>query len=186
VFTSIIKVENNRVAKFKEFNEAQDAQAHCEVHGGFVYDGSYSPELWVDGEAVTAVPLESSEEVKARVWESIKSERDKRKASGVKVTVSGVDKWFHSDDASRIQQIGLVMMGANIPNGLQWKTTDGTFVTMTQALAMQIFEASAEHDVAVFGIAEQHRANMEASESPDDYDYSTGWPQTFAEWQAEQ
>lgn len=63
---------------------------------------------------------------------------------------------------------------------------NGTFVTMTQALAMQIFEASAAHDVAVFGIAEQHRTNMEASESPDDYDYSTGWPQTFAEWQAEQ
>lgn len=129
---------------------------------------------------------ETREQAIARLWKSIKSERDRRKAGGVKLSVGGVDKWFHSDDPSRIQQLGLVMMGENIPEVLQWKTMDGTFVTMTPALATQIFQAVAAHDIAVFGIAEQHRANMEASESPADYDYSTGWPQTFAEWQAEQ
>lgn len=117
----------------------------------------------------------------AKVWDLIKSERDTRKAAGVKVVVNGEDKWFHSDDPSRIQQLGLVMMGANIPSGLQWKTMDGTFVTMTQAVAGQIFQSVATHDVTVFGVAEAHRLAMEASQTPADYDYSTGWPQTFEE-----
>ncbi|HEY0845810.1 MAG TPA: DUF4376 domain-containing protein [Noviherbaspirillum sp.] len=111
------------------------------------------------------------------VWDAIKSERDRRKAGGVLVT----GKWFHSDDPSRIQQIGLVMMGANIPPGLQWKTMDGTFVTMTQALANQIFQAVAAQDQAIFAKAEQHKAAMEASANPAAYDFSSGWPPVYGE-----
>jgi hypothetical protein len=110
-------------------------------------------------------------------WESIKALRDSRKAGGVLVG----DKWFHSDDGSRIQQIGLVMMAANIPVGLQWKTMDGTFVTMTQTLAGQIFSASAAHDQATFAKAEEHRTAMEASSDPAAYDFSTGWPAVYGD-----
>jgi hypothetical protein len=110
-------------------------------------------------------------------WESIKAIRDSRKVGGVLVD----GKWFHSDDSSRIQQIGLVMMGANIPVGLQWKTMDGTFVTMTQTLAGQIFNASAAHDQATFAKAEEHRAAMEASSDPAAYDFSTGWPAVYGD-----
>lgn len=120
-----------------------------------------------------------------QIWQKIKAERDTRKAGGVKVVVSGDDKWFHSDDGSRIQQLGLVMMGASVPP-VEWKTMDGSFVTMSQLLAGAIFQAVAAHDVAVFGVAENHRIAMENSEDPSSYDYSTDWPQTFAEWQAAQ
>ena len=107
----------------------------------------------------------------------IKAERDRRKAGGVKVGA----KWFHSDDGSRIQQMGLVMMGAAIPANLQWKTMDGTFITMTQTLASQVFQAVAASDQAVFTAAETHRATMEASTDPASYDYSTGWPKIYGE-----
>ncbi|OWW18404.1 DUF4376 domain-containing protein [Noviherbaspirillum denitrificans] len=109
------------------------------------------------------------------VWERIKEERDRRKVGGVRVG----DKWFHSDDTSRIQQIGLVMMGANIPAGLQWKTMDGSFIAMTPALAAQIFQAVAAHDQAVFAKAEQHKAAMEAAANPATYDFSAGWPSIY-------
>jgi hypothetical protein len=115
--------------------------------------------------------------VKEAMWLKIKAERDLRKASGIKVG----DKWYHSDDTSRIQQIGLVMMGANIPPGLMWKTMDGTFIAMTQTLAGQIFTTIAYGDQAIFKVAEQHRAAMEASESPENYDFSGGWPMTYEE-----
>jgi hypothetical protein len=72
------------------------------------------------------------------------------------------------------------LLGANIPDGLQWKTMDGSFVTMTQALAQQILAAGAASDQAIFAAAEAHKAAMEASEDPASYDYSTGWPATFA------
>lgn len=133
-----------------------------------------------------AVSLSNPPKSHDSVWQEIKAERDQRKAGGVKVTIADADKWFHSDDPSRIQQLGLVMMGANIPANLQWKTMDGTFVTMTQALAAQVFQAVAAYDVAVFGAAETHRTAMEASQNPGDYDYSAGWPETYAEWAAAQ
>lgn len=115
------------------------------------------------------------------VWSWIKAERDRRKAGGVKVKVGTVDKWFHSDDASRIQQMALVMMGANIPANLQWKTLDGSFVTMTQAVAQSVFAAAAASDQAIFAVAEGHRAALAASDDPSVYDYSTGWPAVFGE-----
>lgn len=113
--------------------------------------------------------------IKSAKWGAIKTLRDHRKAGGVQVG----DKWFHSDDSSRIQQIGLVMMGGSIPAGLQWKAMDGSFVAMTQALAGQIFSASVAHDQATFVKAEEHRAAMEVSSDPAAYDFSTGWPAVY-------
>lgn len=124
-----------------------------------------------------AIQAPTTDQVKVAKWESIKAERDRRKAGGVKVGA----KWFHSDDGSRIQQIGLVMMGASIPAGLQWKTMDGSFVTMTQALATSVFGAVAASDQAIFAAAETHRVAMEASADPAAYDYSGGWQKIYGE-----
>lgn len=112
-------------------------------------------------------------------WEAIKRERDRRKFLGVKAGA----QWFHSDDSSRIQQLALVMMGASMPSGLQWKvltlTPPPVFVEMTPALAQAIFQATALSDQAIFAAAEAHRVAMEASEYPDAYDFSSGWPATI-------
>ena len=113
----------------------------------------------------------------AEIWERIKARRDAAKAGGVKVG----DKWFHTDEASRIQHMALNMMGSGIPENLQWKTMDGTFVTMTQTLAGQVFQAVATLDMTAFAKAEEHRVAMEAAADPAAYDFSAGWPQTYAE-----
>ena len=131
---------------------------------------------WVE-EGNTPEPAETREEAITRVAGRVKAERDRRKAGGVKVG----EKRFHSDDASRIQQLALVIMGENLPKGLQWKTLDGTFTLMTAALAQQIFLAQAGNDQALFAAAEAHLAAMEASENPAAYDYSGGWPKIFGE-----
>lgn len=112
----------------------------------------------------------------AAAWEHIKTERDRRKYLGVKVGAH----WFHSDDPSRIQQIALAMMGANIPVGLMWKTLTTTpppvFVEMTPALAQGIFTATAASDAAIFAAAETHRIAMESSATPESYNITGGWP----------
>lgn len=105
------------------------------------------------------------------MWQAIKTERERRRVGGVLVA----EKWFHSDDPSRIQHIGLVMMGASMPAGIQWKTMDGSFVEMTPTLAGQIFNALALADTTNFAVAEQHRLAMEAAVTPGAYDYSGGW-----------
>ena len=123
-------------------------------------------------------PVPSIAEIHTAKWQKIKAERARRQAGGVKV---GSDKWFHSDTDSRIQQIGLVMMGMNIPVGLEWKTMDGTKVPMTPELAKQIFDAVVTHDRELFVVAEEHRAAMEASADPANYDYSANWPPIYGE-----
>lgn len=126
---------------------------------------------------VPETPAPSIEELRAEAWEKIKLERDRRTQLGG-YEVGG--KWFHSDTFSRTQQVGLVLLGANIPPGTQWKTLDGSFVTMTQQLAMQIFQAAAASDIATFAAAEAHKAAMLASADPLAYDYlSSGWPVAF-------
>jgi len=110
---------------------------------------------------------------------NIKAERDRRtQAGGYKVA----GKWFHSDTFSRTQQMGLVMLGANIPAGTPWRTMDGSTVTMTQTLAGQIFGAAAASDIAIFAAAEAHIAALQESPDPGAYDYrSAGWPKIYGE-----
>lgn len=127
------------------------------------------------------VDLGSIEPRRSAAWEAIKTERDRRAALGVKVGAH----WFHSDQKSRTQQLGLVLLGQSIPAGLQWKTLSYTpspvFVTMTPALAAAIVQATAASDTAIFTAAEVHRLAMEASGSPEEYDSSAGWPVSIEE-----
>ena len=112
---------------------------------------------------------------RAAKWEAIKAERDRRKALGVKVG----KHWYHSDADSRIQQISLFVMGASVPP-IQWNTLTTTpspvFVTMTQAIAAGIFQNTAASDAAIFAAAETHRIALEASPTPETYDFTGGWP----------
>ena len=110
--------------------------------------------------------------------------------------VGGVNvgaKWYHSDEISRTQYVGLLRMadsavatgGTNTTTlqcggqDIQWKTMDGTFVKMTVKLANDVFNAVSELDFRVFGVAETHLADLECSADPTNYDFSTGWPATF-------
>lgn len=114
-------------------------------------------------------------ELRQAKWKEIQAERDRRTAMPVKVG----EYYFHSDQASRTQQIGLVLMGANIPPGLMWKTVGGAYVEMTPLLAQQIFQETANKDQSIFAAAELHRNNLEkfTYQQIIDYDYMLGWPE---------
>lgn len=121
-------------------------------------------------------PVPGLSETKVTQWQAIQTKRDHHtNTSGYKVG----DKWFHSDPKSRNQQLSLVLLGENIPANLQWKTMDGSFVTMTPQLAREILAASTASDQAIFAAAEAHRVAMEASAEPASYDFSEGWPEAF-------
>ena len=122
---------------------------------------------WVAGEAA-----------KSAMWDAIKAERDSRTENGGYLVGA---KWFHSDQKSRSQQLGLVLLGTGIPAGLQWKTMDGSFVPMTPTLAGQILVTAASSDQAIFAVAETHKAAMESCANPVSYDYRVGWPKGYGE-----
>lgn len=130
---------------------------------------------WVLSGGSWQAPSVDVDALKDSHWEAIKQERDRRTQQGG-YHVAG--KWFHSDTFSRTQQMGLMMMGADIPVGLQWKTMDGSFVAMTQTLAGQVFAAAAASDAALFARAEQIKAGMEAD--PVNFSLAAqSWPLVF-------
>ncbi len=132
---------------------------------------------WRYSDGTFVPPAVDIDLLKSSYWASIKSERDRRTQTGG-YQVAG--KWYHSDTFSRTQQMGLVMMGAGIPGGLQWKTMDGSFVAMTQTLANQVFAAAAASDAALFARAEQIKAAMESD--PGNFNLaSQTWPAVFGE-----
>lgn len=114
---------------------------------------------------------------KDNMWVLIQEERTRRQNGGV--FIQSENKWFHSDQTSRIQQLGLVMMGANLPANINWKTMDGSFIVMTPAIALSIFNAAATLDMMSFAVAEQHRAAMVQTADPSQYNYSGFWPATY-------
>lgn len=72
MFTAIVRVVDNRVDTCMEFATLEEAQAHCDTHGGFVYEGKWSPDLFIDGETVTVQPeVETPEQVIARLESAI-------------------------------------------------------------------------------------------------------------------
>lgn len=134
-----------------------------------------------NGAAVTYIntPMDLAS-IRERLWTQIKSHRDYVKTNGG-CLVQG--KWFHSDTDSKQQQIALVIMGANIPANLQWKTLDGSFVTMTQALASELFVAQVVREQSIFTVAENKRAaiaNM-TIEQLEAYDVLDGFPQEYVD-----
>ncbi len=147
-------------------------------------DGSnYDLLSWAGGDSLPSkAELDSwiANEHKNIMWRKIQAERDRRKAAGILIN----GNWFHTDDTSRIQHLGLVIMGANLPSNIMWKTMGGTFVQMTPQLAGAIFQGIAYKDTQIFAVAEQHRAAMIASPNPLTYNYLTGtpaWPTVFGE-----
>lgn len=113
-------------------------------------------------------------------WENIKSERDKRTYNGG-YYVTSIDKWFNSDLISRTQQLGLKILGDDIPSGIMWKTMDGSKIEITATIANDIFNSAVSSDQVIFNVAETHRDAMLLLDDPAQYDCSTGWPLAYGD-----
>lgn len=132
----------------------------------------------VEPTAPTAADLLAAEQ--DAQWIAIKAERDRRTQTGG-YYVASVSKWFNSDPFSRTQQLGLLMYAANMPAGIKWKTMDGSFVTMTPALAQAVFAAAGASDQALFTYAEALYARVLAASDPMSVDILSGWPKIYGE-----
>lgn len=141
-----------------------------------------TPALWdamlasTTPEPYAVVSVESRQEA---MWGRIKAHRDHLSDhGGYPVMVGSTKKWFHSDPKSKTQQIGLVLLGASVPP-IPWKTMDGTFVPMTQAIALGILQSGMQQDSAIFAAAEIHKSQMLAMAEPESYDFRSGWPEMY-------
>lgn len=98
---------------------------------------------------------------------------------GYKISVEGVDKWFHSDTLSRGQQQGLITKanmnlaaGGNLEDPIEgvkpWRTMDGSYVTITNGIALDILQAATNSDSAFFEACVVHELAITRTQGIDD------------------
>lgn len=149
---------------------------------------------WVQQWEVQDIPQDqiaaSRAAAKVQKWEAIKTERDGPRVDGG-VKVGGA--WFHTDGASRTKWLGLKDSARDLladgrpmhepiklgGQQVMWKTMGGTFAPVTVQLAYDVVQATKELDALLFIRAEQHRAMLNASDTPETYNIMTGWPERY-------
>lgn len=138
--------------------------------------------IYQDGKIISLNNQISADEIKQTnqelVWSAIKDKRHNNTRGGV--YISSIDKWFHTDESSRIQYLALITL-PSLPDNLQWKTMDNSFITLTRPLLTELTSAMLLKEQQDFMNAEQHKQRMMQADNPLDYDYSTGWSETYQE-----
>lgn len=129
---------------------------------------------WQNGGKVfrAALPGELPEVQMSDVLANLKAARDAALSGGV--TVNGIS--VQTDNLSQ-QRLTAAALAAQIdPAGtVRWKTADG-FVTLTAAQIVAVAMAVRAHVQACFDREAELMAEIEASDTPEAVDISTGWP----------
>lgn len=127
----------------------------------------------------------------------IRSLRDSKKEGGIKIVIGEQDFWFHSDQDSRIQFLGLKNLAydakaegatadtilTTLGQNLVWKTMAGTWVPVTVKLAYDLVKGISELDATLFAVAEGFINAVYASDTPEtavpDYATNPSWPEAY-------
>ena len=80
-YLAVVKVENNRIAKYQDYQSKSDADTHIGIHGGFVVETPVTGHMnyWVINEGAQTITHDSSAQTTdeaAREMTSIREHRD--------------------------------------------------------------------------------------------------------------
>lgn len=194
---SPVELADNRGTVYStETGEPHDFKGLGSLPSNFTpYPPPSSVHAWISGQWQVSPQLvaELRAKTEAGSWALIKDERDRRSIAGIMVG----SLWVHSDLFSRSQWLGLkdnardaLAAGRAMTDGLLdsdgqaivWKMLDGAFLPVTAQMAFDVVAAVTRSDIALFTFAEQHNSAMRAATDPAAYDYTTGWPKSYAEW----
>lgn len=142
-----------------------------------------------------APPPPTFEEQKLTLLSAVNRERSKRWRAGFPVLIGGVTKWFHSDEFSLTQHLGLkdkardlLAAGGVMTDDISiagqpvsWSTMDGSQVQITAQVAFDIVAAGALNQALIFAASQAHEAAINAATNLDNYDALTGWPSVFGD-----
>jgi hypothetical protein len=129
--------------------------------------------------------------VRAEKWEAIKAKRDGRLIDGG-FLCNG--HWFHSDLVSRSQFLANALRASELRTSggdmdavfhnadgdiIAIKTMDNGFVPVTANTALAIMPAFELQESKTYKAALMHKAALDASDDPENYDFSAGWPAIY-------
>lgn len=141
---------------------------------------TYNGKEWV----ITAEQQEVKKSEEITIMRAkINAMRDDKSAGGVYVESLG--KWFDSDGKAQSKLLGLKatmdLVGSEMT--VSWTCADNTEVEnfgkpqLTAVIATILQAENHNHTVA-----RQHKAALEQADNPLEYDYSSGWSKTYAEF----
>ncbi|QSA99542.1 MULTISPECIES: DUF4376 domain-containing protein [unclassified Methylomonas] len=133
--------------------------------------------------------------IRDQLFASVDIERARLWRSGFPVQIGGVAKWFHSDEFSLTQHLGLKdkardvlsaggTMNDDITIGgqpVQWSTMDGSSVTITVQVAFDLVSSAGLQQAMVFAASQAHKAAIQTAADLSNYDVLSNWPAVFGE-----
>jgi len=144
------------------------------------------------GETFSATQPDGSDPL-SDLYASIDAERSMRWLAGFPVDIAGVVRWFHSDEFSITQYLGLkdlardvLLAGGNMSDVLTidgadvvWYVKGGFAVTITAQIAFDVVASAMLYQKQVFDASLAHRAAIALAPDPSAYDLTQGWPEQF-------
>ncbi|EFM88736.1 tail fiber assembly protein [Actinobacillus pleuropneumoniae serovar 4 str. M62] len=126
--------------------------------------------------------VKKAEEI-AKMREQINALRDEKSASGV--YVEALDKWFDSDAKAQSKLLGLKatmdLVGSDIT--VSWTCADNKdFENFGKPQLTAVIAAILQAENHNHTVARQHKAALEQADNPLEYDYSSGWSKTYADF----
>ncbi|MDP0299429.1 DUF4376 domain-containing protein [Glaesserella parasuis] len=169
-------------------------------HGGFVPEGAYeisaeTYRLLLEGQAqgkliiaddegnpiLSEPPPIPIEEQRQQVRNAINTLRDKKINGGV--YVPAIDKWIDTD-ATAERNILSVKATFDLfgDQEIPWTFADNSVAMINKEKLLVIWQVLMEAKTGNHANALKHKAMVEQSENPLEYDYSDGWTQTYEEF----
>ena len=135
MYIAIVNTENNRVIKFNAFNDQEDANGHASEYGGFVYNNTNNdpiPDLWIEGQTVTVVPLVIPKSYECTNWQMIQALDESN-------MLSSVEAYINHDDTPLLVKKGYLHAGTFKLTD-SWMQTAITALGLSEAQAIGLFE----------------------------------------------
>ena len=168
------------------FKDTGDLSATCdsqvnvedlEAHGMVVVESnqSFNRPIYSNGKIKEkAYSLDEQRDFK---WMDVKTHRDDVNAGGVKVD----DTWFQTDSASVEKYKLYSSLSDKDLQGVDWYAYDDKVVPLSKNLVLRVLQRIAVNEAKNFGNAKRHKEALYQSETPSEYDYSTGWTMCYAD-----
>lgn len=123
----------------------------------------------------------------AKMREAINTLRDRKINGGV--YVEAVDKWIDTDATAERNILSVKasfdLFGEKLDD-IAWTCADNSILMLNKDKLLLIWQALMQAKTSNHANALRHKAAVEQSDNPLDYDYSDGWSKTYQEFLNEQ
>ena len=146
-----------------------------------VSDKNFANPVLIDGVIIEQLP--SIDEQRQQVRNAINALRDRKINGGV--YVPEIDKWIDSDARAERNLLSTKasfdLFGDTLD--IVWTCADNTTIKLDNATMLHIWQALMTNKQQNHANALAHKAAVEKSENPLEYDYSDGWTRTYEDYQ---